>query len=185
MREAHHPTQAALHRGAAGRRLGCKRAVGAGSWRPTPHLATHAPRPHAPSKLPLENSSLPPFRVSCKMPNFGGSADQALSGRHPRACAGSAILQETLLGGRLGGGWDVASWRRRSCALRSSTPRPRPPHCTSPPPSFLRPIFVIPALPTVIPARRLRHSCAGRNGGGSDWGVGGRLALARAFPPPT
>ena len=56
-----------------------------------------------------------------------------------------------LLGGRLGGGWDVASWRRRLCARRSSTPRP--PHCTSPPPSFLRPIFATLALPTVIPAQ--------------------------------
>ena len=42
--------------------------------------------PPTPSPLP---------GVFCKMPNFGGSADQALSGRHPRACARSAILQET------------------------------------------------------------------------------------------
>ena len=90
--------------------------------------------------LPFPNSSLPPSRVSCKMPNFGGSADQALSGRHLRVCAGSAILQETPFRGRLGGGWNAPNRHRRSYTPRSPTPTPLPHPCA---------LF--------------RHSCAGRN----------------------
>ena len=64
-------------RGGRGAVIGVRRDGCAGSWRPTPHLTS-----------PLEG-------VSCKMPDFGGSADLALSGRHPRVGPRSAILQET------------------------------------------------------------------------------------------
>ena len=129
------------------RRSGCWRAVGRRSVLPTPHLATHAPR--AARTSPTHTKQTPPRKI------------------HP----------SPLLGGRLGGGWDVASWRRRSCALRSSTPRP--PHCTSPPPSFLRAVFATPALPTVIPAQ------AGMVGEAIGVLVGGWWWLATSHPPPS
>ncbi len=90
----------------------------------------HARTPSPPSS-PIHPSPL--LGVSCKMPNFGGSADQALSGRHPRAGPRSAILQETPFRGEVR--WGVR--------------RPK------------RPPAIVPAPPpSVIPASPSRHSCA-------------------------
>ena len=82
---------------------------GVRSHEPAPPIAPHPDHPHPtttpPTPSPIHPSPL--SGVSCKMPNFGGSADQALSGRHLRACAGSAILQETPLRGEVR--WGVQS----------------------------------------------------------------------------
>ena len=71
------PAQAGTTPAGAAWTIGAWTIAGSRSGRRTPHLTS-----------PLKG-------VSCKMPNFGGSADQALSGRHPRAGPRDAILQET------------------------------------------------------------------------------------------
>ena len=108
--------------------------------------------PRRNSKPPSQ--SLPPspihpsplLGVSCKMPNFGGPADQALSGRHPHACVGSAILQETPFRGEVR--WGV----RRS---------ERPPATVLAPNHPRRAATATARLSaTVIPTPSHRHSCA-------------------------
>ena len=97
--------------------------------------------------------NLPPERDYCKMPNFGGSADRALSGRHPRVCAESAISQWSLEGGRLGGGWDAPSvYTPPPVRPRASTPRrPHAPSVHTPPPARPTPI------PSFLPTQKRRN----------------------------
>ena len=119
----------------------------------------------------------------------------AQAGTHPTPSPHPPIHPSPLLGGRLGGGWEVSSVYRRSrgCPHPPRT-HPHPHHSRAPPP----------VIPAQAGTRALpRHSCAGRNPpnplppspnsslppfrGEARWGVGGieRLPAIAWLPVPS
>ena len=118
---------------------------------PRPDRAAPRIAPEHPEKNKPEHRRRAPFRHSCA----SLSVIPAQAGTHPASpprIPHSPIHPSPLPGGRLGGGWEVASQRR------PLSPTPRSP--------LLIPAAssVITASPSVIPAPH-RHSCAGRNPG--------------------
>ena len=113
--------------------------------------------PHIPCPSPIHPSPL--LGVSCKMPNFGGSADQALSGRHPRAGPRSATLQETPFRGEVR--WGVGG----SEPTPPIAPRPLPRLSRAPSPSLPRRQEPTHPLPQFIPPPSQREGGAYRFGG--------------------